>query len=206
MTMTFVFIIIFLFFSCFIFNRYYYLSIYVDGSSMYPTLNRNRDDSRYDFGIVDPHQSAINKIKRFDIITTYYPWESQDYNLPYKKGDKAKESAEYKIKRVIALPNETFKIENNNLYLLNETSQEFEKIVFPFTRNIGSQISSTDKIYTLASDEYWVMGDNWENSMDCLDAKSPIYKENIVGVLVAIEGTCDSKGNNRHYSWPRYFF
>ena len=75
MTMTFVFIIIFLFFSCFIFNRYYYLSIYVDGSSMYPTLNRNRDDSRYDFGIVDPHQSAINKIKRFDIINNYYPWE-----------------------------------------------------------------------------------------------------------------------------------
>ncbi|MGM9873977.1 MAG: signal peptidase I [Bacilli bacterium] len=205
--LSFVFVLCILGFSCSIFHRNYFLSIYVDGSSMYPTLNNSNDRSRYDFGIVDPHQSAINKIKRFDIITTYYPWDNLDYNLPYNRGDKVKDSAEYKIKRVIALPNETFKIENNDLYVLNNESNEFEYINIPFERNgVDTHRFSTDGTIVLNENEYWVMGDNWINSLDCLDSNSPVYKENLVGVLVAIEGTCDSNGNHRSYSWPRCFF
>ncbi len=44
--------------------------VYVDGSSMSPTLNGG---GKTEFGIVDTHSSAINNINRFDIITTYYP-------------------------------------------------------------------------------------------------------------------------------------
>lgn len=173
---------------------------------MYPTLNRNQNSSRYDFGIVDHHKSAINSIKRFDIVTTYYPWESLDYHLPYQIGDKPLKTSEYKIKRVIALPNETFKIVNNDLFVLNDNN-EFIQIEFSFDRNgINKQKFSTSGEITLNDNEYWVMGDNWINSQDCLDVNQPIYTDNIVGVLVAIEGTCDSNGNNRHYTWPRYFF
>ena len=68
--------------------------------------------------------------------------------------------------------------------------------------------------YELGEDEYWVMGDNYCSSFDCFspDNKSPIYYDNIVGVLIAIEGTCkivdkftnharsaDDDGTSEHY-------
>ena len=199
--------------SCFLFKKYYYQSIFVSGTSMQPTLNANYSTTgRCDFGIIDTHAKRINEINRFDIVTTYYPWDSKDYSLSegsFVPGSKPEENASYKIKRVIALPNETFKLTNNELYL--KSGSDFIKIEMPFERKLDNVYNNTKEI-TLKDNEYWVMGDNWKISQDCYDVMQPVYKENIVGVLVAIQGTCKvSKINgvetciDRQYGKTIYF-
>ena len=170
-----------------IFHSYYYESIYVSGSSMSPTLNGSdyeQSGSIVDIGIVDNHRSAINHIERFDIITTYYP---EDYTYSGELLSNAKK----KIKRVIALPGETFKITYGILEVLGENG--FEEIDYPFKTQPAVETSyiGKDTIFdiTLGEDEYWVLGDNRENSRDCGTTGIPITKDNIYGVLVAIEGT-----------------
>ena len=101
----------------------------------------------------------------------------------------------------------------------------FVKQEFPFERKLGKNIGIKDVGLTslhLDEDnpllnEFWVVGDNWSNSTDCGTTKKPIYQDNIVGVLVAIEGTCriqtsnSGDGNNnktcedRHYMKPIFF-
>lgn len=203
-----------------IFRSYYYRAIFVSGSSMNPTLNGNVSE-RVDYGIIDAHDNAIKRVKRFQIITTYYPFaDSHDYVNPFVPGGNNeihKYDSSYKIKRVYAFPGETFKFvvnydavetaiekggnrtEEGKYYLqqsiefhLKTSSGEFEKQNIKFKRNIDpDKVDRYDNFeYTLGKEEYWVMGDNYQASSDCFSKKAPIYYENIVGVLVAIEGTC----------------
>ena len=102
-------------------TRNYYDTIFVSGSSMNPTLyggqgglakgpyvdetNEYHSGDYVNFGLVDKSSKAKHNIKRYDIVTTYYP---SDYNSV----GELYESAAYKIKRVIALPGETFRIVN----------------------------------------------------------------------------------------------
>ena len=176
-----------------VFHSYYYELIYVSGGSMYPTLNKNyKDDtadtagSVVDFGIVDTHKSALKHIERFDVVSTYYP-ESSDY---YLETNTLRPGAKKKIKRVIALPNETFKIEKGSLFVLKDG--DYEKISYPFKTNpevdSGYEGKDTAEPITLKEDEYWVLGDNRVASNDCAAIGKPIKYENLLGVLVAIEG------------------
>jgi len=197
---------------------------------MQPTLNNNLSGGRVEYGYIDNHQKAIDSIERFDIVTPYYWWESNDYDQPYVKGSTHKDTADYKIKRVLALPGERFYIENGAFYLYendkfvkydDEASGENER-VFPFKRSFTDPVKSkTDPYFTykeymnkpLGNDCYWVQGDHWSNSSDSLYNKKPIYKENIAGVLVAIQGTAIPKlvdgkmtmTEMQPYSEPRYF-
>lgn len=205
-----------------VFRSYYYRSIFVSGSSMEPTLH-GTVSQRVDYGIIDDHTSALSRIKRFQIITTYYPFEdSRDYSGGYTHGGENiidESEASYKIKRVYALPGETFKFvidEDSkkaaaefddpwceqaqyyaqkaiNFYVKSSDSDEFVQQKITFKRKIN--ISKIDEYGTLApvtldEDEYWVMGDNYSASSDCFSKRKPIYYDNIVGVLIAIEGTC----------------
>ena len=211
----------------FIFHSSYYDLVYVSGSSMYPTLNGSDDEKNgtvVDFGIVDAHSSAINHIKRFDIVSTYYPEDYIDgvLNVTAKK----------KIKRVIGMPGDTFTIKDGLLSV--KDGNEYVSVPYKFKVVETDVKDINDK--TLGEDEYWVLGDNRVNSKDCGYFNEPVKKSQIVGVLVAIEGkaqlkvknyicpscgkTCKSKGNctkdgytlnpqydlvNRQYSWPKYF-
>jgi len=171
-----------------IFHSYYYELIYVSGTSMSPTLNGTEDDasgSLVDFGIVDAHESALKHIKRFSIVSTYFP-EATDYD---EQGNLNK-NAKKKIKRVVALPGETFKIENGQVYVLNGTDFELKPATFKTNPSIESGYKGKDTItpITLADDEYWVLGDNRQASRDCAFINKPIKYENLSGVLVAIEG------------------
>ena len=232
-----------------VFRSYYFRAIFVSGNSMNPTL---KGGSRADYGIIDDHKSAINSIKRFNIVTTYYPFaKSSDYVNGYKHGEANvidKNNSSYKIKRVYGLPGETIKFDLDPIwaekvtFLINgggseeETvnaigkaivfsvkkvaSEEFEEQKITFNRlfkessNYVDINKYNDFEYTLGEDEYWVMGDNYCSSFDCFSAnnKSPIYYDNIVGVLIAIEGTCkivdkftnhsrsaDDDGTSEHY-------
>lgn len=208
--------------ACFIFYKNYYDSIFVTGSSMEPTLMGAKGTSLYDdrsiceFGIIDTDKNTINSIERFDIITTLYPWDPYDYKQPFNY-DNLKENvvlntASFKIKRVIALPGETFKIENNKLYVLNSLGY-MEYIPMDFMSHITKDNVMNKEQTTLDSDEYWVLGDNWGKSSDCSTKNMPIHKSNITGVLIMIQGTCryqyingeDVCTEKKYYSSPRMF-
>lgn len=183
-----------------VFHNVYYETVFVSGSSMQPNLNLSGGENAgdlVDFGIVDRHSSAINNIKRFSIISTYY---SDDYGL---NGYLA--NPKQKIKRVIAMPNETFKIENSQLFIKDENNN-FNLVSYTFDiipnvneRYTGKDIGET----TLGEDEYWVLGDHRDKSRDCgsEQLKTPIKKSYIVGVLVAIEGQATL--NIKNYVCPQ---
>ena len=185
------------------FHTYYYELIYVSGASMYPTLNGDDDESQgsiVDFGIVDYHESAKKHIKRFSIISTYYP-DSTDYDL---SNNTLKPSAKKKIKRVVALPGETFEIKEDKLYVMKDGQFENIPYTFKIVQKDGLYPKDTAKPITLKDNEYWVLGDNRPASRDCASIGTPITYQNIYGVLVAIEGkgklyikeyVCDYCGN-----------
>ena len=226
-----------------VFHSYYYTPIYISGPSMEPTLNGSSADL-VDYGIIDTHEYAINNITknktRFKIITTYYPFSngsSTDYVGGYKEGEEnvVSENASYKIKRIYAFPGECFKFEvdstdpNNlklNYYVKDGNDMRSwdsikpQKITFERKINFVTRDYNYEHNEPLGENEYWVMGDNYSASYDCYSVKKPIYRDNIVGVLIAIEGRCkisqkstDSDGthvsatctNRKKYSWPKYF-
>lgn len=212
-----------------VFHSYYYESVYVHGNSMNPTLNGGENEGEEaDFGIVDTHKSAINHIKRFDIISTYY---SEDYSF----SGQLLSIASKKIKRVIGMPGDTFIIKDGLLSV--KEGNEFVSVPYKFKVSAITTEKDTADPLTLSDDEYWVLGDNRTNSRDSAYV-GKIQKKYISGVLVAIEGKaklkvkgyrCNTCGKifktqskpctncgdttfttqyklvNKKYSWPRFF-
>ena len=223
-----------------VFRSYYFKSIFVSGTSMQPTLN-GHEDGRVDYGIIDDHKTALSNLKRFQIVTTYYPFEN-DYVGGY---DPAKgkdnvidtDQSSYKIKRVYGFPGETIKFtydeaeieriktipgyetsfeaqylaaEAIHFFVKGPKDEEFVEQPLKFKRKLNiNRAHEYDYEYELGKEEYWVMGDNYSHSQDCHSKQKPIYKDNLVGVLIAIEGTCtipskyrteDSDGTKRSYT------
>ncbi|MDO4197685.1 MAG: signal peptidase I [Erysipelotrichaceae bacterium] len=106
------------------------ISAVVNGSSMYPTLKA--DQFGYSFVI-----SRNMKINRFDICVL----QSEDKKL---------------VKRVIGLPGETIKYENNVLYINGEVMEDV----------VGEDVFTSDFEAVLGEDEYYCLGDNREISKD----------------------------------------
>lgn len=127
----------------------------VQGSSMEPTLSSG------DNLIVDKISYRFHDPERFDIIV-----------FPYLKEDDT-----FYIKRIIGLPGETIQIdEEGNIYVNGELLQESygkEVILYP-----GSAIDPIK----LGPDEYFVLGDNRNNSTDSREPKvGNIRRDNIIG-------------------------
>jgi signal peptidase I len=67
------------------------------------------------------------------------------------------------IKRVIALPGETIKLENHKIFIKKIGKKEFEELNEPYIKNSGT----TKNIETvLKPDEYFMLGDNRASSYD----------------------------------------
>lgn len=110
--------------------------IKVNGNSMYKTLHDK------DIMILNEYIYYFNDIKRLDIVVV-------------------KEHGELLIKRVIGLPGETLKYENNTLYI---NGQEIdEKFLNEETEDFELSSLGYDKI---PRDCYFVVGDNRDNSRD----------------------------------------
>ena len=183
-----------------------YDSFFVKGSSMDPTLCGDSLNSTY--GRYDSSSKAIGKIKRFDLVVCYYPFENAyDYEQPYVPNvSQRKESATLKVKRIIGLPYETLLIANDFFTITNNVTGEVtnygpnddpeSKIVkVPFQRK--EPIEDRNALITLGANEYFVMGDNWtkKGSTDCCNpsyggAAKCIYRENIAGVIFRLDGIC----------------
>ncbi len=126
----------------------------VSGDSMYPSLEDgdNLIIDKISYRFVDP--------KRFDVIV--FPFQYQDET--------------YYIKRVIGLPGETVQIQDGEIYINGKILKEsygYEEI-----RNPGFASSEI----TLAADEYFVLGDNRNNSRDSREPSvGNISREDIIG-------------------------
>lgn len=129
----------------------------VEGASMEPTLY-NGDNL-----IVDKISYRFRDPERFDIIV-----------FPYKHKEKT-----YYIKRIIGLPGETVQIdEQGNIYINGELLVE----------SYGREVIRPDHVglartpIVLGEDEYFVLGDNRNNSSDSrTEAVGNIKREDIIG-------------------------
>ena len=112
----------------------------VKGQSMYPTLE-NGDNL-----IVDKISYRFTDPKRFDIVV-FQP-------IREKKGT-------YYIKRIIGLPGETVRIdETGKIYINGELLDE------SYGYEVILRAGRAEEEITLAENEYFVMGDNRNNSTD----------------------------------------
>lgn len=129
----------------------------VEGASMENTLH-NGDNL-----IVDKLSYRFHDPERFDIIV--FPFQFQDNT--------------YYIKRIIGLPGETVQIMDDcSIYINGEKLEE----------NYGMEVIKPETIgraaepIELGDDEYFVMGDNRNNSSDSrTDMVGNITRENIIG-------------------------
>lgn len=129
----------------------------VEGASMENTLH-NGDNL-----IVDKLSYRFHDPERFDIIV--FPFQFQDNT--------------YYIKRIIGLPGETVQImDDGSIYINGEKLEE----------NYGMEVIKPETIgraaepIELGDDEYFVMGDNRNNSSDSrTDMVGNIKRETIIG-------------------------
>lgn len=127
------------------------------GASMESTLNDG------DNLIVDKLTYRFRDPQRFDIIVFPFQYEEDTYY----------------IKRIIGLPGETVQIDlNGTIYIDGEVLEENygREIIKP--ENVGIAIEPV----VLGQDEYFVMGDNRNNSSDSrTEVVGNIHREDIIG-------------------------
>lgn len=134
--------------------RTYIFSFYrVQGPSMQPTLYTG------ELLFVNKIGYRVGDIERFDVVVCHYPG-----------GD------EYYVKRVIALPGDTVRIDKGTVYVNDEALSE-EYVV-------NHDASSMAEV-TVAEDSYMVFGDNRVDSMDSRSIGA-IGRDAIVGRAVAV--------------------
>ena len=128
---------------------------YVSGSSMENTLSDG------DNLIVDKITYRFSDPKRYDIIV--FPFRYED-NTFY-------------IKRIIGLPGETIQIDGEgNIWINGEILEE------SYGREIIRDPGLAVEPITLGEDEYFVMGDNRNNSSDSrVEAVGNIHRDEIIG-------------------------
>lgn len=132
----------------------------VVGHSMEPTLQ----DA--DSLIIEKVSYRFNAPKRFDIIV-----------FPYEHGNQDKE---FFVKRIIGLPGETVRIdEEGNIFVNGEKLEE----------NYGNEVIEDPGVaindVVLGDDEYFVMGDNRNRSMDSrFENVGNISKDKFLGRVV----------------------
>jgi signal peptidase I len=130
----------------------------VEGQSMEPTLYNGENL------MVDKITYRFREPKRFEVIVLQ-PFENDSQTLY--------------IKRVIALPGETIQILEDGSIMVNDEKLEEsygKEVIKPNTR-----LRAKDKI-TLGEDEYFVLGDNRNNSGDSREPRvGNINKSQIIG-------------------------
>ncbi|MEG0034521.1 MAG: signal peptidase I [Bacilli bacterium] len=188
--------------SVLIFNASYYYKAPIDGLSMYPTFNSDvkndkgevikgdyeegfSGDFRVEFGIIDTH-IRTSDLKRFDIVS-------------FRTSSSTTSSI--KTRRLIGLPGEKLEYIDNKLYINDKHVEEKDY------GNNKWEILTNNFTFKLKDNEFYMLGDNRSYSSDSRHF-GPIKLDYIVGKLVAIKGTCTTKGSyirELSFFWPRYY-
>lgn len=139
--------------------RYFLIQpFYVKGASMEPNFYD------HEYLIVDEISYRLSEPERGDIIVFRYPRNPQ----------------EYFIKRLIALPGEEVQVKGGNVIVYNDKNPEGlvldETYLDENTKTYGL---SEDKVI-LAADEYFVLGDNRNQSKDSRSF-GPVNESFIIG-------------------------
>ncbi len=135
----------------------------VNGTSMYPTLKDG------EIMLLNKINYRFHDIKRFDIVVV-------------------KTDNEKIIKRVIGLPGETLKFEDNTLYI--DGQEVKEPYLKEETADFDLSLLEMEKV---PSDCYFVMGDNRDNSKDSRMI-GPVKKKQITGRAKLVVFPFDAKG------------
>lgn len=141
-------------------RTYIVTPVVVVGDSMNPTLKEGQ------ILLLNKYEYKFNEIERYDIVVI-------------------KRNKEELIKRIIGLPGEYIKYQDNKLYINNEifeTKYNFETNDFAL-----EEICDCDKI---PKNKYLVLGDNRGNSLDS--------RSKIIGLI----DKKDIKGNTKVSIWP----
>ncbi len=127
----------------------------VSGGSMETTLSDG------DHLIVDKISYRFDEPERFDIIVFPFQYDKETYY----------------IKRIIGLPGETIQIdESGNIYIDGEVLEE------DYGREVIQNPGRASEPILLGEDEYFVMGDNRNNSSDSRDPQvGSIHRKDIIG-------------------------
>ncbi len=127
----------------------------VSGSSMEPTLYDN------DNLIVDKISYRFQEPERFDIIVFPFRYEEKTYY----------------IKRIIGMPGETVYIDDTGSIFING-----EALRENYGREVMLSPGRAGETISLAQDEYFVLGDNRNNSSDSRDPSvGNIHRSEIIG-------------------------
>ena len=113
----------------------------VSGESMEETLH-------------DGESMLINKLSY-----RFHDPERYDIIVFYPKGKEVDDS-EYYVKRIYGLPGETVQIKENDIYINGK------KIEDPYAKNAMDEAGLAAKPYKLKEDEFFVLGDNRQVSLD----------------------------------------
>ena len=126
----------------------------VSGPSMIPALE-DKDNL-----IVDKLSYRFRDPSRFDIVVFPYYYEEETYY----------------IKRIIGLPGETVQLDNGSIYINGEVLQE------TYGKEATQDSGIAENPIVLGDDEYFVMGDNRNESKDSRDPSvGNIKRADIIG-------------------------
>jgi signal peptidase I len=167
-----------------VFN-YVYTPAPVSSFSMYPTLNKDAPDFQ-----TEGDWAYLNKFAEYnnnDIIIAKVSWHNKAI-----------------IKRLIASPGDTLEIRDETTHyglyvneklvynkektnvsihgILGGTNRDYEtylKLLNDYPNNVTTN-SKGNQCFKLNKDQYFLMGDNWEESTDCLN-HGPVAKSEILG-------------------------
>lgn len=135
--------------------RYFLIQpFYVKGASMEPNFYD------HEYLIIDEISYRFNEPQRGDIVVFKYP----------------KDPKQYFIKRVIGLPGEKVKLQDGNIYI---NGVKLEETYLPDNLETLLPLRGYGDI-ELAGDEYFLLGDNRNQSLDSR-VFGPVKREFIVG-------------------------
>lgn len=136
----------------------------VKGGSMRSTLQNG------EVMLVTKGEYLFGAPKRHDVVICHYPGRYMD---------KWKLLKQYFVKRVIALPGETISMEEGVVHINGVPLEE------PYLSEEHTRRKTSMEPVTLGEDEYFVMGDNRDNSNDSRRV-GPLKRRAIIGHVRAV--------------------
>lgn len=140
----------------------------VNGASMEPTLigaSETDPDQVADNLIVDKLSYRFRDPERFDIIV--FPFHGTDVIY---------------IKRIIGLPGETIRISEDGIIYIKQEGADWEVLEEGYGKEVIQNPGRAIEPITLGEDEYFVLGDNRNNSADSrTQAVGNIHRDEIIG-------------------------
>jgi signal peptidase I len=136
--------------------RYFLVQpFYVKGASMEPTY------FDHEYLIIDELSYRLREPMRGEVVVFRYPLDP----------------GQFFIKRIVGLPGETMEINNGHITIYNTDHPNGKKLEEEY---LDDEMTAGKKMVVLAADEYYVLGDNRNESLDSRKF-GPITRGEVIG-------------------------